>query len=348
MKFEMKYIPLIQIPEPCHQNWEEMNVVEKGKFCSNCNKVVTDFVIMSDAQIVDFFKNNPQNVCGRFNEDQLQRPLFLPKKQIIKWNYFTASIISFLLNSKLIAQVKTISNDTISKNNITNSFHSEKNIANKITGHITDEKGYSIAGATVVLKGTNNGAVTDDEGFFVISNYPTNIIKKQLLIQSIGFKNVEIELRLYQKIILENDIESLNEVCVTAPISKSIRRSYLGGAISINASVLNRNKNSFLYKLVKPVINAYQNITDTKSIKVFPNPAIKNSIIKIQIYTTGSYIINLINSEAKIISSKIITTTNKKLTTDFSLPSSLTSGIYFIALVNIDTKRLETEKLLIE
>ncbi|WP_297984262.1 hypothetical protein [uncultured Chryseobacterium sp.] len=64
----------LSIPKPCHENWDVMPPDEKGKFCSVCSKSVHDFTCSSDEEIVAAFSRS-ENVCGRFNENQLNRNL---------------------------------------------------------------------------------------------------------------------------------------------------------------------------------------------------------------------------------------------------------------------------------
>lgn len=62
----------IAIKKPCHENWDAMTPNEQGAFCGKCVKTVIDFTNHSLDEIKAFFTaNSRQNVCGRFEEDQL-------------------------------------------------------------------------------------------------------------------------------------------------------------------------------------------------------------------------------------------------------------------------------------
>jgi hypothetical protein len=78
----------LSIPTPCHENWEQMTQEEKGRFCGSCQKTVIDFTSMSDRQLAEFFKRPKNDVCGRFNNDQLEREIPIPKKRIPWIKYF--------------------------------------------------------------------------------------------------------------------------------------------------------------------------------------------------------------------------------------------------------------------
>ncbi len=65
----------ITIPKPCHENWETMTPQEKGRFCSVCSKMVRDFTVASDDEIMNAFSNAAEEICGSFYESQLNRDL---------------------------------------------------------------------------------------------------------------------------------------------------------------------------------------------------------------------------------------------------------------------------------
>lgn len=77
----MKQKIIIQIPEPCQMRLEDMTEVKDGFHCAACQKTVIDFTLLSDSQIVDFFKQAAgKGVCGFFQEHQLNRALVVPEK----------------------------------------------------------------------------------------------------------------------------------------------------------------------------------------------------------------------------------------------------------------------------
>ena len=96
----------LSIADPCHENWDGMTPVEKGKFCGSCQKQVVDFSNMSDRRVAEFFKKpSTGSVCGRFMSDQLDRAIEIPKKRIpwVKY-FFQIALPAFLVSMKMSAQ----------------------------------------------------------------------------------------------------------------------------------------------------------------------------------------------------------------------------------------------------
>jgi len=62
----------IQIPTPCHENWEAMKPGEHGRYCGTCCKTVVDFTGMTPSAISAYLvQHHAQKICGRFTETQL-------------------------------------------------------------------------------------------------------------------------------------------------------------------------------------------------------------------------------------------------------------------------------------
>ena len=59
----------IQIPKPCHEDWNKMTPKEQGRFCDSCCKIVVDFTKMNDEELKAFFlnKKKEEKLCGQFN-----------------------------------------------------------------------------------------------------------------------------------------------------------------------------------------------------------------------------------------------------------------------------------------
>ena len=57
---------------------------------------------------------------------------------------------------------------------------------NKVTGTVVDVSGEAIIGASVMVKGTSNGTITDYDGNFTIQNVPQN---GSLVISYVGYRN---------------------------------------------------------------------------------------------------------------------------------------------------------------
>jgi hypothetical protein len=89
---------ILVIPQPCHVNWQAMSPTEQGRFCQSCQKQVIDFTNMTDAQILALIPKNNHAVCGRFNTEQLNRPLG-QQPPIFTWQKImklAASVLAFL------------------------------------------------------------------------------------------------------------------------------------------------------------------------------------------------------------------------------------------------------------
>ncbi|WP_338841419.1 hypothetical protein [Flavobacterium ginsenosidimutans] len=60
----------ISIPEPCHENWDQMTPKDNGRFCLSCSKTVVDFTSMLPEEIQQYFISH-KNICGRLKNEQL-------------------------------------------------------------------------------------------------------------------------------------------------------------------------------------------------------------------------------------------------------------------------------------
>ena len=184
----------INIPKPCHENWESMTPTDKGRHCAACKKNVFDFTSKTDEYIVKTFLEN-NNVCGRFKPTQLNKELVLSRKEKNNYLSFAASgLFAFLGISSLethaqgkpkIEQVNTI---LIGKVNPVESNQSSS--INHIYGTITDESKLPLPGANIVIKGTSKGTISDFDGNFTIEAKPDDILQ----ISYLGYESREVKI----------------------------------------------------------------------------------------------------------------------------------------------------------
>lgn len=103
-----------------------------------------------------------------------------------------------------------------------------------VTGTVIDNLGEPVIGASVVLKGTTNGTITDMDGNFSLPNVPA---KGVLQVSFIGYKTLDVSVNNQKKISvkLTEDSQALDEVIVVGYGVQ--RKSDLTGAVaSVKAS----------------------------------------------------------------------------------------------------------------
>ena len=59
-------ITQIKIASPCHARWEEMTGDERARFCSQCQKHVYNFSVMTPEAIAELVQAKEGKLCGRF------------------------------------------------------------------------------------------------------------------------------------------------------------------------------------------------------------------------------------------------------------------------------------------
>ena len=231
----------ISIPEPCHENWLEMKPVHKDRFCNSCQKNVFDFTNSSDREIAAAFEKD-KNVCGRFQNSQLQRDLIIPQQKNSFWLATTSAIICFIgfgTNEALAQGNVTI--EQIDKKIATDSI---KNIEKEfvINGSIWDDKG-PIPNANVILKNSLKHTVADIDGNFSIKVKHNDI----LVISSIGYNDKEI------KVINQNDLKI---IIVESKNSNTILSISVGGAFSSN--YIRKKDKTFFGRIFQSIGNLFR------------------------------------------------------------------------------------------
>ena len=331
----------LQIPEPCHEDWNKMTPGDKGRFCDSCQKTVHDFTGMSDAQLIAFFKKpSTGSVCGRLYNDQLERDFEIPRKRLPWMKYFLQLIIpAFLFTSKAKAQGKlrvmgdtTVlidSNKTLKNINESCNNQSEINKPKKVTGKLVDEKGGAIPNATVVIKGTRSGVVADANGNFNIG-LVADRSPATLVFSCVGFKTKEIT-------IDSNKMENRCNVQLDQMLTGTV------GAVVVVG---------YTFRKKKEPVKLFQRIFKDgtyKFFKVYPNPVSAGSLVKLELNKSeaGEYQVDLIDQNGQLIHSTTIVFETENKFNSFNIPMIIT-GVYFLRMTNKKSGKKYTEKIIIE
>lgn len=100
----------------------------------------------------------------------------------------------------------------------------------KVNGIVVDEIGEPVIGASVFVKGTKTGAVTDVDGKFSINTSPGST----LVITYVGYEKVETKAESGMKVTMSPSSHALGEVVVTG-MQKMDKRLFTGATAKIDA-----------------------------------------------------------------------------------------------------------------
>lgn len=189
------------INKPCSAKFDSFKATKAGGFCGSCQKEVIDFTKMTDKEIIQYFQNNQKKSCGRFNKTQLKTySTIIPSKRTynlkkIGIGLMSFSLLSILAMNKSQAQqtTPTVITET-SENTENNKKDKNSNLENDpftITGNVTCAEYGALPSATIHIKGTTLGTITDFDGNFSITIPHRDII---LIVSFIGYESKEIKM----------------------------------------------------------------------------------------------------------------------------------------------------------
>lgn len=124
-----------------------------------------------------------------------------------------------------------------------------------VTGVITSaDDGQPVIGASVLIKDTGIGTVTDIDGKFVLSNIPSNA--KKIQISYVGMKPQEVSIKPNLIIVLESDSEMIDEVVVTG-MQKMDKRLFTGASDKLSGEATKLDGSRILAVLWKGVLPVF-------------------------------------------------------------------------------------------
>jgi hypothetical protein len=216
----------INIPEPCHEDWNKMTPKEQGRHCAACNKTVVDFTKKTDEQIIKALESEGK-LCGRFKNQQLDREIVLSRKD--KNNYLSiaaSGLFAFLAlgtqDIKAQGNPEIVQTDSMKQTHIQGRITTSVLDQKVISGTVTNSQGeLPIEGVSVMVKGTTRGTVTDSKGKYKIKAKKGDV----LVFSYLGFEKREIiiaEPRIIDIKFKESLLEIMGEIQIYKP--KSIKK----------------------------------------------------------------------------------------------------------------------------
>ncbi|RFZ94967.1 hypothetical protein D0C36_05415 [Mucilaginibacter conchicola] len=192
----MQAITNISIPQPCHQNWNDMTPADQGRHCQSCQKIVVDFTRMTDSEIINYLNTNGK-VCGRFTKEKLESvnaKLVSVAKPAFLWQRFAiAASIAMLFNNSVKAEktapVKTEQSPRAFRTDASDLTDSVTYV--RVKGKVLDEENQGLPGVSVIIKGMQIGTQTNVNGEFYL-NVPSTATS--LVFSFVGYNTAELSL----------------------------------------------------------------------------------------------------------------------------------------------------------
>lgn len=271
----MKTKTYIHIQEPCHENWAQMSAAEKGRFCHSCAKTVTDFSLMTDAEILAYLGSNRGSTCGRFSTDQLDRAIRMPatpaKKTI--WAWMLSLCLPFVAAIKLNAQKKS------------EPVRTEQGLGSKPAKQLPE-----VTAVRPEISDTSRLKTKDRD-----------------TAQTALDADIQMEPMVMGLIIAYDKVTPADTV------------------------------STFVTKTI-----------NNEMFRVYPNPAVKGKKLSVELKRKGSFSLQLLDQDSKMILQKEVSASAKGQVVFIDLPATLHSGGYYIRLVQAGTNKQFVDKLVVK
>ncbi|MDM1065077.1 carboxypeptidase-like regulatory domain-containing protein [Myroides odoratimimus] len=195
----MKY--RIEIPEPCHEDWDKMAPQDKGRHCAVCDKVVVDFSKASKRDIINYIKKEGK-ICGRIPRQYIGTDLEEEKiRKSFGLNGMVATMVNLLALTTIstaVAQekpkVEFVCQDTKTSTPLPTLVQNEtKNENTRVIKGKAYEGGLELPGVSIIIKGTYIGTQSNLAGEYELV-IPEKYNNKRLTIVAsfVGMNDVKV------------------------------------------------------------------------------------------------------------------------------------------------------------
>ena len=378
----------LHIPKPCHEDWNQMTPVAKGKFCASCNKQVVDFSLMSDQQVLNYFSTATGKTCGRFAEDQLQRDLIPPKIEKKKAWWIALMMPLLLLFDKTNAQKKNA--DSKPGNSFAIKHAPRIQPIGKVAEHAVADNTVLIGAVAVqqicrrtigdtILAVQNQiapkgilitGRLTDKENGEAIP-YATVSIKGEktaTVSDSAGnFKLTVIPKEKNASLIIscigyeQKEItiplnNESNNITLQQDVNALPEIIVVNGKLTTCSRMLSGDVvivagYTVAHRRIKQVDTipaTIRKVFRNGAFKAYPNPVPKGSTLHVEIKKAGEYSIQVLDNNSKVLLVNEFNTESNNAVAEMEIPSTLAAGIYYIRMIDERKRKSYADKIMIQ
>lgn len=204
-----------------NNDYAQRTMLNLGSQTKTVSEVLNEIEKQTD---FTFFYNNKQvDLTRRVTLNVRNENVF----QVLKKLFSGTNTTYKVMDKSIILSTKSIAAKEVAK---------EQPAEHSIKGLVVDEKGEPIIGATVVVKGTTNGSITDLDGNFTLNGVPGNAT---LIFSYVGYvtQNIGVAGKTSLKVVMKEDSKTLDEVVVIG-YGVVKKRDLTGASVSVSGNDL--------------------------------------------------------------------------------------------------------------
>ena len=344
----------IHIPEPCHENWQNMTPKEQGRFCGSCQKTVVDFSTMTDKEMLDYISKASHHVCGRFSNDQLNKDIKITdNKKRFSFAYLLNLLLATLLVTETNAQVKPVKKKKppvhkiklapiITMGMIGIVEPDTKVLPVKVYGTVLDAATkLPLPHATIRIVETFNTILADTSG-----NYNVFLKNDALTLEfsAIGYETqtwvLNKDSALNKKIFLKRPDFTMGDTTIIGPGPLDV---VVAGGVRVSYTETKVEK---IKKAIKSCVPAALK----KDIRIYPNPVVRGNDIRasVALKSTGEYKLELMDAAGNLVAVQPLIIQAKEQTVMVPTHVGWSAGVYWIRISAPNTKNVYQGKVLLQ
>jgi carboxypeptidase-like protein len=342
----------IHIPEPCHENWQNMTPKEQGRFCGSCCKTVIDFSAMTDKEMLDYISKASHHVCGRFSNDQLNKDIKITaNKKRFSFAYLLNLLLATLLVSEANAQVKPVKKKkppvhkikhapiTMGIIAVDEEPVTVKVLSIKVNGTVLDATTkLPLPGATIRIVETFDTILADTSGNFNV------FLKNDAVTLEFSAIGYETQTRVLDKdsvpyMVFLKPVESTGGDAIV--IADQLRGWVGGITVSYKETRVEKVK-----KAIKSCVPAALK----KDVRIYPNPVVRGNDIRasIALKSTGEYKLELLDAAGNVVAVQPLIMQAKEQIVTVPTHVGWSAGVYWIRISAPGTKNVYQGKVLLQ